>query len=309
MASALAVDFARSAGREVVLLRDHRFPLAPRDNVLIRHVANSSAALDAFDHEAAAADWTVVIAPEFDGILAAYSERVLRVGGQLLSPGLATIRLASDKQATTEHLAAVGIAVPRGLPLPAPGSWPVDLAFPQVLKWRDGAGSQGMRLLAAPLETSVWPADWQRWRLEEFHAGIPASVAVLCGPGGHVPLPPCVQLLSGDGRLQYCGGRLPLPADLAERATELAHRAVESLADPRGYVGVDLVLGQRSDGANDVVIEINPRLTTSYIGLRAATADNLAEAMLAVATGQPATLSFTTEPVEFSVDGEVSRRA
>ena len=47
-----------------------------------------------------------------------------------------------------------------------------------------------------------------------------------------------------------------------------------------GYVGVDVVLG--NDG-RDWAIEINPRLTTSYVGLRALAGFNLAEAMLAVA--------------------------
>ena len=53
-----------------------------------------------------------------------------------------------------------------------------------------------------------------------------------------------------------------------------------------GYVGVDLVLGREPDGSEDVVIEINPRLTTSYVGLRAAARTNLAEAMWQVAQGE-----------------------
>ena len=43
----------------------------------------------------------------------------------------------------------------------------------------------------------------------------------------------------------------------------------------RGYVGVDLILTQ--DEA--LLIEINPRLTTSYIGLRQVIDFNLAEAI------------------------------
>ena len=76
--------------------------------------------------------------------------------------------------------------------------------------------------------------------------------------------------MSDDGRFVYLGGSLPLPHALASRATRLAQQAVAALPDPLGYVGVDLVLGADADGADDYVIEINPRLTTSYIGLRAA---------------------------------------
>ena len=52
-----------------------------------------------------------------------------------------------------------------------------------------------------------------------------------------------------------------------------------------GYVGVDLVLGDAADGSRDYAIEINPRLTTSYVGLRALADFNIAEAMLRAANG------------------------
>ena len=55
----------------------------------------------------------------------------------------------------------------------------------------------------------------------------------------------------------------------------LARAAVRAIAGLRGYVGVDLVLGE------DAVrcIEINPRLTTSYIALRRVARLNLAHSI------------------------------
>jgi tyramine---L-glutamate ligase len=47
------------------------------------------------------------------------------------------------------------------------------------------------------------------------------------------------------------------------------------------------VLGDAGDGSADFVIELNPRLTTSYAGLRRLAKDNLMEALLAVVQGQP----------------------
>ena len=66
-----------------------------------------------------------------------------------------------------------------------------------------------------------------------------------------------------------------------------------------GYVGVDLVLGRAPDGSEDAVIEINPRLTTSYIGLRSAAVGSLAEAMWHVARGELRTVQFKDRPIEF----------
>ena len=64
-------------------------------------------------------------------------------------------------------------------------------------------------------------------------AGVAASVALLCGPVGVHPLPPCRQHLSDDERFGYLGGSLPLADVLARRATELARRAVAAVATSR----------------------------------------------------------------------------
>jgi predicted ATP-grasp superfamily ATP-dependent carboligase len=67
----------------------------------------------------------------------------------------------------------------------------------------------------------------------------------------------------------------------------LAERAVECVEGLHGWFGVDLILGDATDGNGDAAIEINPRLTTSYLGLRRLARFNLAEALLAAATGSP----------------------
>jgi hypothetical protein len=55
----------------------------------------------------------------------------------------------------------------------------------------------------------------------------------------------------------------------------LAQSALALLPGLQGYVGVDLVLS----GSDAWLIEINPRLTTSYIGLRQLIQLNLAQAI------------------------------
>ncbi len=94
---------------------------------------------------------------------------------------------------------------------------------------------------------------------------------------------------------------------MARRATELADRALEALPAALGYVGVDLVLGKAADGSEDYVIEINPRLTTYYVGLRAASEDNLAAALLANAGGLCESPRFRDGHLEFLSNGTIRK--
>jgi predicted ATP-grasp superfamily ATP-dependent carboligase len=82
-------------------------------------------------------------------------------------------------------------------------------------------------------------------------------------------------------RLSYDGGRTPLEHPLAARALDVAVRTCELFPGLRGFVGVDVVL--TDDEA--VVIEINPRLTTAYLGVRAAIDANVAAMALAACGG------------------------
>jgi predicted ATP-grasp superfamily ATP-dependent carboligase len=119
---------------------------------------------------------------------------------------------------------------------------------------------------------------------------------------------PVFQLLSDDGRMKFLGGELPMPADLAARAVKLAQAAADAVPGLLGYVGVDLVLGEAADGSRDFAIEINPRLTTSYIGLRALAQDNLAGAMLRAARGE-LTEAPAWKPGRVAFDSEGSIRS
>jgi predicted ATP-grasp superfamily ATP-dependent carboligase len=139
--------------------------------------------------------------------------------------------------------------------------------------------------------------------------GFPASVAFLLGPWARLVLPPAAQLLSSDGHFHYRGGTVPLLPDPGARAEHLARRAVETVPGLRGYVGVDLVLGPAVDGSADRVIEINPRPTTSYVGLRALAEGNLAEVLLRMATGDEARpLRWRPGSVHFQADGRTAYR-
>jgi predicted ATP-grasp superfamily ATP-dependent carboligase len=303
MISAIAEDFAALPGVRITILWDARLALPP----LFEQMSNFGVVLihstgehdDQLAKHAANADTTLLIAPEFDGHLLRVCQLAENSGGRLLSPSRGFIELASDKHTTAEYLAQRGIAVPKGIVI-APGEqMPSDFPYPAVLKPLDGAGSQDVRLIS---QASNEIASRSPMRLEQLHVGQAVSVAALCGPAGHLLLPPCTQRLSDDGTFSYLGGATPLPVPLAIRATALANQTFAALPPALGYIGIDMVLA--NDRCPDVVIEVNPRLTTSYVGLRRLVRENLAAALLQTADGRPPVLSLRPGRVEFTADGE-----
>jgi predicted ATP-grasp superfamily ATP-dependent carboligase len=191
--------------------------------------------------------------------------------------------------------------MPRGVHFGNRSPPTIDALFPAVLKPLDGAGSTNVRLINTPDELLTVDLSVEaNWRLEKHCPGVAASVSYLSGPHGALTLPACSQRLSDDGAFQYLGGVTPLPPPLAERARQLVSRVAAALPLTTGYIGIDIVLGPAENGSQDFVIEVNPRLTTSYLGLRQACQQNLADAMLRWATGERVELSFHQETISFA---------
>lgn len=304
MIGALAADLQGIDGCQVVALRDPRVLQLALGKCEVVEVLSRFSHDEELDRLAAKADATILIAPEFDDILWKVARRVVASGGRLLSPSPEFIRIAANKQRTCDVLRAAGVPVPEGRILETEEPLPAEFAYPAVVKPVDGAGSQDTYFVRGAHDAP--PAYAWRRRLERYVPGLSASAAMICGLGGRVGLMPCKQRISDDGRLRYLGGEMPLAAGLAERAKSLADRAVAAMPPAIGYVGVDMVLGREPDGSEDFVIEINPRLTTSYVGLRAAASVNLAETMWHAAQGEMRAVEFAARAIEFDSSGNVS---
>ena len=243
------------------------------------------------------ADVGLLIAPEFDDHLLKITELLEAKPCVLASPNSRFVRIASDKTKTVELCQLAGLPVPNGVRLEVGEQAPTDFPFPAVLKRNDGAGSMG-QILHAPLRQSFIDV----MRLERLVPGKPCSVSFFCrGCDPPIACPPMEQLLSGDEKLEYLGGRRIMDAEDAERATNLGTNVIAAMPATNGYVGVDLILGPTA--ADDCVIEVNPRLTTSYVGLRSIAQTNLAAAMLSTAAGSRPKIEFTDSPVRFDING------
>jgi tyramine---L-glutamate ligase len=249
-----------------------------------------------FSKWAGRSDFTLVVAPETGGRLEHLCREVERVGGRLLGPSPEAVRLAADKLVLARHWEHCGV--------PTPATWELGTeppGRPRVVKPRDGAGSQATWHFAGTDRSPVSAPG--PMIAQEYVSGFAASVAFLIGPAQTVSLLPCRQILSMDGRFQYLGGQLPIAPELATRTLRIAAAAVRCVPGLLGFIGLDVVLG---DDGHDRAIEINPRLTTSYVGLRALARFNLAAAMLSVVRGEPVPVpAWHPGSIEFTPAGEM----
>lgn len=263
MLAALVKDVAGLRNVEVIVARDLRLadPGLPAE---IAWLGNDDDPWPFWERIVDTADAVWPIAPETGGALERLSRLVLDRSRTLLGSRPEVVRLAASKLATSRYLARRGISVAPAWPADRPPSDPSGGRW--VLKPDDGAGCEDTYLLDRPEagEGRVAPGGLHRFVLQPFIEGTAASLSLLCRDGEAVLLSCNRQLVSCHGGvLTYAGGIVgglegrraafePVAADVA--------RAMPGLW---GYVGVDLI--DRPDGP--VVIEINPRLTTSYVGL------------------------------------------
>ncbi len=295
MLAALVADGLRAGDLALTVLVDASLPpLMPRCGTAgvpagVRVIAVPPGGEEACLRDAGrAADWTVLVAPETAGVLAARVALVRASGGRVVAADERFIATAADKQATVRALAAAGVPVPAGRLLEPGASWPAGFALPAVVKAAAGCGGDGLWVIESPGDL---PASREPRRLEARVAGTAVGVSCLCGPAGITPLPAVRQHFGIGSSPRFLGGDLRLPSAVASRSMALGHRAVAALArvtgPAAGWVGVDMILGDRHDGVDDRVLEVNPRLTTSFVGLSTLGSRSLLRALVAAAAGDP----------------------
>jgi predicted ATP-grasp superfamily ATP-dependent carboligase len=309
MRRAIARDFAALPGVRVVVTLDDRFPEEPGPWSAVRIGAGQEDA--AFPRLAAEADYTVLIAPETDGILAGRARTIARVGGRSLGSTPEAIEAAADKLRLGRHLADRGIRTPACLRVSPKAGLPLQFTYPAVLKPIDGAGSQDTYLIGKAGDCPAEARELLVALLQPWIPGVVMSASFLVRPRGGARLIAAGRqhMVVRHGRFVYLGGTIPVPACGAEEATR---RAVESVAGLCGFVGVDYVWDEGEKRAS--VLEINPRPTTSYVGLTKLYAPGaLARAWLRAVSGAepPGRLDASglsrrrgrRKPVTFAADG------
>ena len=303
MIRALTEDFLRIPEISVLSMWDARLPMTLSPLVEAVEIHDRLQEENQFRRLASSCDATLVIAPEIDDQLLHRCERVESVGGILMNSSLEFVKLTSDKQLTIDTLQAAGIRVPRSEIL-NDNAHLRGRKEPVVIKPRFGAGSCDLHFLQPDDSCSKKFDTDGSLVIQSYCRGEPASIAFLCSSHQKMPLFPFSQKLGKD--FSYGGGTSIDAPSIRDRICHLAGKALDALEGARGYVGVDIVIGENPDGSDDAVIEINPRLTTSYIGNRAIAEQNLADAMLRAFRDESIELKRHSKYVSFTADGHVT---
>ncbi len=263
-----AVTAFADAGCDVVTTIDPRVDFQlPVETIRIESPRQAEAILSDMTRRT---DFGMIIAPETGGVLHRLTLLAERKPGWNLGSSAEAVALCGDKIATARHL------IRHGFPLPDPIR--VDEFGESIcheglfaLKPNDGAGTVDTFLVPGPSVRSFaarQALDPSCFHCMRFVPGPSAGFSYLCdGHDSAVPVAACrhevryelVEPWIYRFRLDT-GSPVPVPVDGQKAACREAIRTIPGL---RGWVGVDVILDLT--GEVDAILEINPRLTSSFV--------------------------------------------
>jgi predicted ATP-grasp superfamily ATP-dependent carboligase len=218
-----------------------------------------------------------IIAPETDGVLYELTRMAHTAGCLVIGSTPEAVQLAASKNNTQDYLDSHNIPC-----IPVINDFDIGNVHGAgwVAKPDDGVGSEGCCYFPDARQTLEYiQSQRKRMIVQKFVPGIPASMSLLCH-AGQVRLLACNRQLfrftEGKGHLEgVVVNGLPEYFDQLET---LAQGITDIFPGLQGYVGVDVIIADN----DPLVVEINPRLTTAYAGLRQSLGANPAEWVLSV---------------------------
>lgn len=279
------------------------------DRFEIHRVRETSEEQHYFDLACLQADVVWIIAPEFDEILTLRTARAIELGAKVVGPNLSAIQLTADKWRLFDFLTELSLpTIPTSL-LESEKSTP-PCTFPCIIKHRFGAGGLGLQYLTQPEEWLTVLSNIQDngadYIVQPFVFGKLLSTVVLFHSEHREIFPISEQHICWESGYEYQGGIIPaeLNAKVTRSIQKLLERVCDALPGLTGYIGFDLLLPE-SNPTQPLIVEINPRLTTSYTGYRYFTQDNLAMRIVNSETEYPPIRWETECIVQFHPDGSV----
>jgi predicted ATP-grasp superfamily ATP-dependent carboligase len=291
MLRTLISDF-KTAGHSITTLLDSRIARLnpPLDADCVVPVFSSREAQTNIQKISEQTDAVYIIAPETDGLLRSLVELADQTGAASLNCSANSIEKVSDKAVFYGVVKKMGLRVPETMTLSVADELKeikkaVRGSFPLIFKPANGVSCCGLSIVGS--EDQVADAvgkikketSSKQFVAQELIKGATASVSLLSTGSEALAISlnrQDVIMETPEDSSSYSGGSVPFDSPLKAEAFEVAEKIVKSFRDLRGYVGVDFVLTK--DEA--VAIEENPRLTTSYVGLRSVASFNIAQAIV-----------------------------
>jgi predicted ATP-grasp superfamily ATP-dependent carboligase len=241
---------------------------------------------------APACDMGLVIAP--DHLLSMFT-MILEQHTHNLGCGFMTVALCANKVQTQKILRQHGISVPGE---PGPGK--------KVIKPVRGCDAQGVRLS----DGDPGKDEFAEQYIDGEHFSVSIIPSRVIGDAclyfsGAPPLVLAVNRqqigIDPDGSFHYLGGETPVHPPREAEITGTARKVVEVLGC-QGYCGVDMVVAD-----NVYVLDVNPRITTSLVGIAACMDEEIADLLIAASKGEgPAGVDLHGR-VRFDTNGTVTR--
>jgi len=224
-------------------------------------------------------DAVLIIAPESEDVLYNLTLMAEQSDSYLLGCSSISVQTASSKLRTADLLSKNKIPCIKTSSLE-------DKSTPEsqngwVIKPDDGVGAEDCYFCAdiKALDRLKESICTENFVIQEYVPGIPASLSMICYQGKAQLLACNKQEFSfdkGKGKLKglVVNGLLDQWAVFDTIVQDIAGADKELW----GYIGVDLIVTE----TGPVVVEINPRMTTSYVGLRESLALNPAELIVSI---------------------------
>lgn len=281
---ALINDLISLEGVEVLTLRDDRLALPDWPDLpnLVVTVTNAERFANDFRHCLTMADAVWPVAPEEEGILECLNRDILCAGKRLLGCLPTAIGVTASKASTARHLAVAGINV---VPTYSAPFLMIEEGS-VVAKPDDGAGCQETLFFTNLDEAKSWAMQQESkgFIFQPYVGGQVLSLSLLCCEGrAQLLTVNCQHIDLQDDQFRFDGVTVNALADENGVYASLAAQVAASLPGLWGYVGIDLI----ETPSGPCVLEVNPRLTLSYAGLRAALDCNPAERVLLLPEMRP----------------------
>ena len=225
------------------------------------------------------------VAPETNGYLHQLTALAIKYQKYILGCGIKSIGLCGSKYDSYQFFKQKGIEVVETIRL---SSWINAQSTHWIVKPDDGAGCDDVFYFKsnAEVHNAILNSPTPSYVIQPYIHGDAASVSCIMHQGEAYVLSCNKQLLEVENnRFYYQGFIVNGMAQYWHQLANLAKQVANVLPDLNGYVGLDVIVSHSDDERVKVtLVEINPRLTTTYSLLAEAIGANPAGLIIDVLT-------------------------